>query len=55
MDISFFKALITYNSNLYNNIKNNIFKEKISAAHEKIKKLTKIHIMLKKNLKKVIK
>ena len=52
MGISFFKILMAYNLNLYNNIRNNIFKEETPAMHKRIKKLTEIYIILKKNLKK---
>jgi len=55
INISLFKALMAYNLNLYNNIRNDILKEKTLTACERIKKLTEIHAMLKKNLKKIIK
>ena len=46
---------MAYNPDLCNNIKNNIFKEKTLTVHERIEKLTEIYIILKKNLKKIIK
>ena len=55
MSISLFKALMTYNSDLYNNIGDNIPEKKALTTCKRIEKLMKIYIMFEKNLKKVIK
>ena len=46
---------MAYNPDLYSDIRNNIPKEEAPAAREKIKKLTEICIIFKKNLEKAIK
>ena len=46
---------MTYNLDLYSNIRDNILKEEALTVRERIEKLMEIHAILKKNLKKAIK